>query len=80
MSTDTETVWMPNIVNGKDIARLAGVIPSAVTQWAKRHDGFPSPAGRRWGMLFYQRGQVLDWLVATGRLTQADRTDWRDDR
>lgn len=56
-------------VSVSQIADLAGVSPSAVSNWRKRFDDFPEVAGTVTGgrELFYLDA-VEDWLRSTGRL------------
>ena len=48
-----------------DIAQLALVGPSAVSNWQKRYDDFPKPIDQdgRWHR--FRTGDVLEWLKDT---------------
>lgn len=54
-------------VTAAQIAKMAGVRPSAVSNWRRRHDDFPPPVGTgpRGGDLF-SRDAVSAWLTAHG--------------
>jgi hypothetical protein len=54
-------------VTAAQIAKMAGVQPSAVSNWRRRHEDFPSPMGRgpRGGDLF-SREAVTEWLTRHG--------------
>lgn len=63
---------MTNIqaVSGKlspsDIAELAGVAPSTVSNWRKRHANFPQPVGGAAGRPVFSEHEVRSWLVGRG--------------
>jgi hypothetical protein len=56
------------LVSLGDVARMAGVIPSAVSNWRKRSSSFPDPWGS-WG----DRGGLALWLRADIEAWLADR-------
>lgn len=60
----------PALISMPEIADLAGVRRPVVTTWRRRHAGFPQPVTGDGGRPLFDAGQVVDWLVATGR---ADR-------
>src|ERR1039457_2616340 len=53
-----------DLLSVSDVARLAGVRPSAVANWRDRHDDFPAPAARSGAGPVFQREDVLSWLEA----------------
>ena len=58
----SRSVFSPGeLVGLTEIARLLGVVPSAVSNWLKRDVGFPAP----WGVWacgpLYLRDEVQDW-------------------
>jgi len=63
-----------SLISMREIAELAGVQRPVVTMWRHRHPDFPGlSGGDDLGPLF-DPGQVADWLVRTGRITQ-ERAD-----
>jgi len=57
------------LVRPADIAKLAGVRPSAVSMWIKRHQEFPKPVydntqdgDGRYGVKLYSEDEVVRWL------------------
>lgn len=60
------------------IARLAGVGRAAVSNWRKRYPEFPQPVGGSPSSPAFDRAEVMQWLVDTGKgdqLATAGRTD-----
>lgn len=49
-------------VTSADIARIAGVQPTAVSNWRRRHDDFPQPVGGTDRSPRFDLGQVEEWL------------------
>ncbi|MFD6949123.1 N-6 DNA methylase [Nocardiopsis sp. TSRI0078] len=49
-------------VSSADIARIAGVKPTAVSNWRRRHDDFPKPVGGTDRSPRFDLGQVEEWL------------------
>ncbi|MEU1898456.1 N-6 DNA methylase [Nocardiopsis dassonvillei] len=49
-------------VSSADIARIAGVKPTAVSNWRRRHDDFPRPVGGTDRSPRFDLGQVEEWL------------------
>jgi hypothetical protein len=50
------------LVNGSEIARLAGVTRAAVSNWRRRYDDFPAPAGGAASSPLYALAEVQEWL------------------
>src|ERR1700682_1915881 len=53
-----------DLMNLSDVARLAGVNKSAVTNWRDRYQDFPKPVPTSERGIFFKRQAVLDWLAA----------------
>jgi type I restriction enzyme M protein len=53
-----------DLMNLSDVARLAGVNKSAVTNWRGRYQDFPKPVPTSERGIFFKRQAVLDWLEA----------------
>src|ERR1051326_7058813 len=65
-------------VTAAAIARRAGVVRAAVTNWRRRYADFPQPVGGSPSSPVFSWAQVEAWLVATGKagqLVTAGRTD-----
>ncbi|MFC8074647.1 N-6 DNA methylase [Streptomyces sp. NPDC057307] len=76
------------LVSGSEIARLAGVTRAAVSNWRRRYDDFPAPAGGSAGSPLFALSEVQEWLgrqrkgqdISPGvRLWQALRAAYADD-
>lgn len=50
------------LVTGAEIARLAGVTRAAVSNWRRRYDDFPTPAGGAANSPLYALTDVQSWL------------------
>jgi hypothetical protein len=50
------------LVTGSEIARLAGVTRAAVSNWRRRHDDFPAPAGGGVNSPLFDLADVQAWL------------------
>ncbi|MFF9062033.1 N-6 DNA methylase [Streptomyces sp. NPDC014882] len=50
------------LVTGAEIARLAGVTRAAVSNWRRRYDDFPAPAGGAANSPLYALTEVQEWL------------------
>jgi len=50
------------LVTGSEIARLAGVTRAAVSNWRRRYDDFPAPAGGAANSPVYALAEVQEWL------------------
>jgi hypothetical protein len=54
-------------VSSADIARLAGVRPTAVSNWRRRHSDFPAPVGGTEKSPRFSLDEVREWLADQGR-------------
>jgi type I restriction-modification system DNA methylase subunit len=59
-------------VSSADIARIAGVKPTAVSNWRRRHDDFPRPVGGTDRSPRFDLGQVEEWLSTHRRVPSID--------
>lgn len=53
-----------------DIAELADVTRSAVSNWRKRHEDFPAPRVRAAAGSLFDLDEVEEWLLANGKIDQ----------
>jgi len=53
-----------DLMSLSDVARVAGVNKSAVTNWRDRYEGFPKPVPTSERGVFFKRQAVLTWLGA----------------
>lgn len=60
--TDKVASSVGPLVTGSEIARLAGVTRAAVSNWRRRYDDFPAPAGGAANSPLYSLAQVQEWL------------------
>ncbi|MET9131437.1 MULTISPECIES: N-6 DNA methylase [Streptomyces] len=60
--TDKAASSVGPLVTGAEIARLAGVTRAAVSNWRRRYDDFPAPAGGGAGSPLYALAEVQEWL------------------
>jgi hypothetical protein len=60
------------LVGPSDIADMAGVSRSAVSNWRKRAGDFPNPVGGSPAKPLFSRGEVTEWLVRHGYAPRAD--------
>ncbi|MGA4950818.1 N-6 DNA methylase [Streptomyces lydicamycinicus] len=60
--TDNAASSVGPLVTGAEIARLAGVTRAAVSNWRRRYDDFPAPAGGGANSPLYALAEVQDWL------------------
>ncbi|WP_344332279.1 N-6 DNA methylase [Kitasatospora putterlickiae] len=51
------------LITGAEIARLAGVTRAAVSNWRRRHDDFPAPAGGGPTSPLFDPAEVNAWLA-----------------
>src|SRR3954464_8980854 len=51
-----------SLVTGSEIARLAGVTRAAVSNWRRRYDDFPAPAGGGANSPLFALPDVEAWL------------------
>ena len=58
-------------LSASDIADLAGVSPSAVSNWRKRYVDFPEPIGSAGRWVRFRSEEVLGWLAANDKLPEA---------
>jgi phage terminase Nu1 subunit (DNA packaging protein) len=56
------------VITATEIAELAGVSISAVSNWRKRYHSFPEPVMDRPGATLFDRAAVTRWLRSTGRI------------
>ncbi|MDX3384475.1 N-6 DNA methylase [Streptomyces niveiscabiei] len=59
-------------VTAAEISRLAGVTRATVSNWRRRHDDFPSPAGGTESSPLYDLGSVQAWLTSRGHTATAN--------
>lgn len=59
-------------VSSADIARLAGVRPTAVSNWRRRHSDFPAPVGGTEKSPRFSLDEVREWLAGQGRALDVD--------
>ncbi|MET9254870.1 N-6 DNA methylase [Streptomyces sp. NPDC003717] len=59
---DTPAPAAGPLVTGSEIARLAGVTRAAVSNWRRRYDDFPAPAGGAANSPLYALTEVQSWL------------------
>jgi SAM-dependent methyltransferase len=66
-------------VSAADIARIAGVRPSAVSNWRRRHDDFPKPVGGTDKSPRFDLVAVQAWLRSQGRAAEVPESErlWR---
>src|SRR5690606_12341197 len=50
------------LVTGSEIARIAGVTRAAVSNWRRRYDDFPAPAGGGAHSPLFDLAEVQAWL------------------
>jgi hypothetical protein len=60
--SDTPVPDAGPLVTGSEIARLAGVTRAAVSNWRRRYDDFPAPAGGGAGSPLFALAEVQAWL------------------
>jgi hypothetical protein len=56
-----------DLLSPSDVARVAGVGASAVSNWRKRYDDFPEPILNDGQSVAFDRIQIETWLVAHGK-------------
>ncbi len=62
-------------LSASDIADLAGVSPSAVSNWRKRYVDFPAPIDSAGRWTRFRGAEVRAWLVANDKLPDSDGVD-----
>ncbi|MFD3624594.1 N-6 DNA methylase [Streptomyces sp. NPDC058698] len=60
--TDNAAPSAGPLVTGSEIARMAGVTRAAVSNWRRRYDDFPAPAGGAANSPLYALTEVQAWL------------------
>ncbi|MER6252849.1 N-6 DNA methylase [Streptomyces sp. NPDC001584] len=60
--TDNDASSVGPLVTGAEIARLAGVTRAAVSNWRRRYDDFPAPAGGAANSPLFALAEVQGWL------------------
>ena len=58
-------------LSASDIADLAGVSPSAVSNWRKRYVDFPAPIDSTGRWVRFRGEEVLEWLTANDKIPAA---------
>jgi hypothetical protein len=68
------------LVAAADIARLAGVGRSAVSNWRRRHAGFPQPVAGTPASPLFALTEVEAWLRGQGKLLEVPRVEqaWQE--
>ena len=66
MMVDTD-----DLVSAGQIAKRAGTVPSAVTNWRKRHEDFPAPVWQDGKQAAFLWWQVSAWLRHHGKTVLA---------
>lgn len=61
-------------VSSADIARIADVRPTAVSNWRKRHEDFPRPIGGTEKSPRFNLSQVIGWLSEQGKSVEFPTT------
>lgn len=77
--TDTPAPPAGPLVTGSEIARLAGVTRAAVSNWRRRYDDFPAPAGGGVNSPLFDLTEVQAWLDGQhkGQDVSADVQLWQ---
>ncbi|WP_283137554.1 N-6 DNA methylase [Rhizohabitans arisaemae] len=63
-------------VTAADVARLAGVGRAAVSNWRRRHDDFPQPAGGTATSPSFSYADIRRWLQAHGESKTFPEREW----
>lgn len=58
-------------VTAADISRIAGVTRATVSNWRRRHEDFPAPAGGTDASPLYELDAVRSWLRQRGQISAA---------
>ena len=64
------------LVTVGEIASMAGVGPSAVSNWRNRHSDFPVPVEQTPAGDLFDRDAVISWLQQAGKKVKAPTPDW----
>lgn len=59
-------------VTAADIARIAQVSRTTVSNWRRRHEDFPAPIGGTGNRAVFDRAEVEKWLADSGRLPERE--------
>src|SRR3954454_24949951 len=70
MTTSTDFVEEGALVGIPQIADLAGVGRSAVSNWRKRHPDFPTAKVQAPSGALFDLREVEDWLIEQGKISQ----------
>ncbi|MHB9854806.1 N-6 DNA methylase [Streptomyces krungchingensis] len=62
-------------VTAAEISRIAGVTRATVSNWRRRHDDFPAPAGGTDSSPLYDLEAVRTWLAARGHVSAASPSE-----
>src|SRR5919109_911594 len=66
----TEFVEQPALVGIPQIAEIASVGRSAVSNWRKRHPDFPAPKVQAPSGALFDLREVEDWLIEQGKISE----------
>ena len=69
-----QSVQCSLIVNTTEIAKMANVSVSTVSNWKRRSDTFPEPVGTKDGKPAFDYDQVAEWLQANNKEFDDNRT------
>lgn len=69
-----QSVQRSLIVNTTEIAKMANVSVSTVSNWKRRSDTFPEPVGTKDGKPAFDYDQVAEWLQANNKEFDDNRT------
>jgi SAM-dependent methyltransferase/predicted DNA-binding transcriptional regulator AlpA len=60
-----------DLVTITEISKIAGTARPTVSNWKRRHDDFPEPAGKGAKGPLFRRNEILQWLTENKKLSQA---------
>lgn len=66
----TTEVAVADIVGLAEIAELQGVDSATIATWMKRYDDFPLPVKKLRSGTLFDRRDIRDWLIKTGRIPE----------
>jgi type I restriction enzyme M protein len=66
----TQAIDQPALVGIPQIAEIAGVGRSAVSNWRKRHADFPAPKVQTPSGALFDLREVEDWLIEQGKISE----------
>jgi predicted DNA-binding transcriptional regulator AlpA len=55
------------LVSSAEVAAMAGVSPSAVSNWRRRHSDFPSPVLETSTTVLFRLGDITRWMTLRGK-------------